>query len=81
MVPCCHIYKISFSLSDLCLHLQNLIFIWCLVVKFTESHKVQGTNLIFTWCLVVTFTESHKVQGTDKALLGALYKAKTQHSF
>jgi hypothetical protein len=29
---------------------------------------------------VVTFTESHKVQGTDKALLGALHKAKTRHS-
>jgi phosphohistidine phosphatase SixA len=30
---------------------------------------------------VVTFTKSHKAQGTHKALLGALHKAKTRHSF
>ena len=42
MVPCCHIYKISFLLSALCLHLQNLIFIWCLVGKFTKSHKYKA---------------------------------------
>ncbi len=42
MVPCHHICKISFLLSALCLHLQNLIFIWCLVGKFTESHKYKA---------------------------------------
>ena len=42
MVPCCHIYKISFLLSALWLLLQNLIFIWCLVGKFTKSHKYKA---------------------------------------
>ena len=40
----CHhiIHKISFLLSDLWLHLQNLIFMWCNVVLFIKSHKYKA---------------------------------------